>query len=113
MTKTITDSFPRNSSTSFLSWAMDNHETLLNFDERAVSFFEVTQEAIHFLVSNQVVGVDMNGFLSPLSKKVKKTSPIFKNNETNKKQLTSSTLLGKWMVAQEATTVYSILGIRP
>lgn len=113
MTKAITDSFPRSVSTSFISWVMDNNDNLLNFEERVIGFFEVTQEAIHFLVSNEIIHIDEEGLIKPMSKAVKKSSKIFNQSRTIKKQISASNLLGKWMVAQEATTVYSILGIRP
>ncbi len=113
MTKAITDSFPRTTSTSFVTWVMDNNHNFVNFDERVMGFFEVTQEAIHFLMSNKTININENGLISYTSKSVKKSSKIFNQSSTIKKQVSASNLFGKWMATQESTTVYSLLGIRP
>jgi len=113
MTKAITDSFPRSTSTSFITWVMDNNHNLVNFDERIMGFFEVTQEAIHFLVSNDIISINEKGLFNSRDKRAKKSTKVFDTSTAIKKQISSSKLYGKWMAAQEATTVYSLLGIRP
>lgn len=113
-TKEILLSLPKTSRSSFVAWVTENEGVLINFHQRAESFFYITQAAQNFLVKNELIYISDGGLLCIMNKSMPITPSLFGKSVYMKSQLTSANLLGKWIsVSPSAETIYSVLGMRP
>tara|TARA_R110000868_G_scaffold157544_2_gene384913 strand:+ start:199 stop:690 length:492 start_codon:yes stop_codon:yes gene_type:complete len=114
LTKSISTRLPSTSKSSMIAWFVENDGCFYDFSKRASSYFEITQLAIDFLVERQLITVSDDGYLLFVKSKLPKSPLLFTKSLSMKKQLGAAKLMGKWLaLSPNASTIYSVLGIKP
>lgn len=114
LTKSISSKLPKSFKTSFVLWIVENEGELFNISSRVSHHFEVTQSAIDFLVQRNLITLDEQGYMQLVKSKLPVSPALFNKSSSMQKHLSVSKLLGKWFAnSPDATTIYSVLGIKP
>jgi hypothetical protein len=103
---------PLRSSTYFHSWVEENEAVFIGFADRAKQMMPFTREAILFLMVQQAMTVDEDGFV--YASRYKKAIPRGANTEEINEIYKKAELLGKWLrLTGNPQTIFMFLKIRP
>ena len=103
---------PLRSSTYFHSWVEENEAVFIGFADRAKQMMPFTREAISFLMVQQAMTVDEDGFV--YASRYKKAIPKGANTEEINEIYKKAELLGKWLrLTGNPQTIFMFLKIRP
>ncbi|MGF7077722.1 three component ABC system middle component [Mucilaginibacter sp. UYCu711] len=103
---------PVKSTTYFHSWVEENEAVFIGFADRAKQMMPFTREAISFLMIQQAMTVDEEGFV--YAGRYKKATPKGENTEEINEIYKKAELLGKWLrLTGNPQTIFMFLKIRP
>lgn len=114
LTKSISSRFPKTSKTSLIAWLVANEDCFLSFHKKVTSYFEITHGALDFVYEKGLLTITKDHYIVANNSKLAQSPSLFSKSDTMKKQLSSSKLLGRWLAnSPDATTIFSVLGIKP
>lgn len=102
-----------NSATQMQVWIQRNPEVLIGFAERTNSMIKVTNEAVEFLLQNEVINLTNKAELEQCKLKKSLSTTKYTNHEI-KKCISKSSSVAKWFSkAGTVETIYTCWGVRP
>ena len=93
LTKSVRNTFPKKSNSSFLSWANEKRGMLFCFPDYVVSYYEITHAALLFLFEMDLVTVDSLGQFRIKNYNINKSSNIIDSSENMKAQVSAAKFL--------------------